>query len=217
MIRAVLCDIEGTTTSLSFVHDILFPISRDRMDSYIHEHWNSPELQALVQTLGNNPEEVVLVLEKWIDEDKKEGALKQIQGKIWKEAFECGAIRAHVYPDVPDSWRKWKERGLDIFIFSSGSIEAQKLLFAHTEAGDLTPSIDGYFDTTTGPKKDPKSYTQIAALINLEPAELLFFSDVESELDAARQAGLQTIHIDRDDKLQHSSHRISKTFDDAAI
>ena len=196
MIGAILCDIEGTTTSLSFVHDVLFPISRDRMESYTRDHWS--ELLLLVKDIGSNPEEVARVLRAWIDEDRKEGVLKQIQGKIWKDAFESGAIRAHVYPDVSRNWIAWKQRGIRIYIFSSGSVEAQKLLFAHTEEGDLTQLINGYFDTTTGPKKEAGSYKKIAKILNIKPEEVLFFSDVAEELDAARSAGMQTLLINRE-------------------
>ena len=151
--KAVLCDIEGTTTSLSFVHDILFPLSRREMDEFVRKNWRDPELQPLFAELNKSREEVIRLLQSWIDADKKEGLLKKIQGKIWKKAFEEGEIRSHVYPDVPKNWEKWKRGRIRIYIFSSGSVEAQKLLFEYSEAGDLTRWIDGYFDTAMGPKR----------------------------------------------------------------
>jgi enolase-phosphatase E1 len=231
MIHAALCDIEGTTTALSFVHDVLFPISRDRMHSYIRDHWS--EIYVLIKQIGNNPDDVAKILQSWIDEDRKEGVLKQIQGKIWKDAFESGAIRAHVYPDVRKNWARWKQRGIKIYIFSSGSVEAQKLLFGHTEEGDLTPLIDGYFDTTMGPKKDPVSYAKIASTVILKPEEIYFFSDVVEELDAARDAGMRTLLLNREGcdvvrasrplssadetSAPRSAHPVAMTFDSAAI
>ena len=214
MIRAVLCDIEGTTTPLSFVHDVLFPLSREKMDSFVRENWSSPEFLPVVEQLkkeiaDENPSaaDIVHLLHSWIDADKKEGALKQIQGKIWREAFESGQVCSPVYPDVPAKWAEWKKHGLQIFIYSSGSIEAQQLLFRYSEAGDLTRFIDGYFDTSTGPKKEVDSYKKIASVINLDPAEILFLSDVSAELDAARKAGLQTVLLVRD-----WPHSIATTF-----
>ncbi len=211
-IKAVLCDIEGTTTSLSFVHDVLFPLSRKEMDRFVHENWNDPELgQLFAQTQKQSPDEVIQLLKSWINADKKEGILKQIQGKIWKRAFESGQIRAHVYPDVSKKWNEWKDHGIKVYIFSSGSIEAQQLLFRFSEMGDLTGFIDGYFDTATGPKKDPESYRMIARVVQLPPKEMLFLSDVPAELDAARDAGLQTVLIVR------SGHDVAKSFEDIPL
>ena len=212
MIRAVLCDIEGTTTSLSFVHDVLFPLSREKMPSFIDENWTSPEFQPIFDELkkhaGNpTPAAVARLLQTWIEADKKEGALKQIQGRIWKDAFESGKIHAHIYPDVPEKWAEWKRLGLKIYIFSSGSVEAQQLLFRYSEAGDLTRYIDGYFDTRTGPKKEAASYLKIADSLKIDPAEIQFLSDILAELDAARQAGMQTVHL-----LRENAHPVAKTF-----
>jgi enolase-phosphatase E1 len=214
MIRAILCDIEGTTTPLSFVHDVLFPISKQRMDSFIRESWAAPDLKSTFDELKKqipnedpSPEDIVSLLQSWIDANKKERALKQIQGKIWKEAFESGQIRAPVYPDVPQKWAEWRQRGLQIYIFSSGSVEAQQLLFRYSVAGDLTQYINGYFDTDIGAKKEAASYEKIADELKTETAEILFLSDIVAELDAAREAGMQTVQLVRD-----SSHTIARTF-----
>ena len=209
MIRAVLCDIEGTTTALSFVHEVLFPLSRKEIGSYVREHWNDPDMKQLFEKLGSSTDDVVRLLISWIDADKKEGALKEIQGRIWKKGFESGEIQSHIYPDVPKRWSEWKDRGIKIYIFSSGSIEAQKLLFRYSEAGDLTSYIQDYFDTTTGPKKEPESYRKIAALIGFHPEEILFLSDVQAELDAAKSAGMKTTQIIRD-----PAHPLATSFDD---
>jgi enolase-phosphatase E1 len=214
MIRAVLCDIEGTTTSLSFVHDVLFPLSSEKMHSFIDDNWTSPDFQPILDQLKTqipdgdpSASAIAGLLQTWIDADKKEGTLKQIQGRIWKDAFESGKIRAHIYPDVPEKWTEWKGQGLKIYIFSSGSVEAQQLLFRYSEAGDLTRYIDGYFDTTTGPKKESASYIKIANMVKIDPTEILFLSDVLAELDAAREAGMKTVQLVRD-----SVHPIATTF-----
>ena len=213
--QALLCDIEGTTTSLSFAQDVLFPFSRREMRSFVHDHWKNPELRTVFDRLGtNSAEETTALLESWIDADRKEWALKLIQGKIWKRAFEGGEIRAHIYPDVPGKWSDWKTRGIKIYIFSSGSIEAQQLIFRYSEVGDLSPLIDGYFDTTTGPKKEPVSYRKIASAVGLNAADVLFASDVEAELDAASAAGMQTVHVLRDDPNVRSKHPRATSFAD---
>jgi enolase-phosphatase E1 len=218
MIRAVLCDIEGTTTSLSFVHDVLFPLSREKMHSFIQDNWASSEFQTILDELkkqipGNASASAVAdLLQTWIDADKKETTLKQIQGRIWKDAFESGKIKAHIYPDVPEKWAEWKRQGLKIYIFSSGSVEAQQLLFRYSEAGDLTQYIDGYFDTTTGPKKVAASYLEIANVVKIDPAGMLFLSDILAELDAAKEAGMQTIQL-----IRNSGHRIATTFQDIRL
>jgi enolase-phosphatase E1 len=218
MTRAVLCDIEGTTTSLSFVHDILFPLSRKEMGSFIQNHWSDPELQPIFAQLSKqSPDEVVRLLQSWIDEDKKEGTLKMIQGKIWKTAFESGQIRSYIYPDVPENWEKWKRLGIRIYIFSSGSIEAQKLLFRYSEAGDLTGRIDGYFDTLMGAKKEANAYTKIAGVTQLLAKEILFLSDIEAELDAAQSAGMQTTQLIRENAKAGTRHPAARTFDDVNL
>jgi enolase-phosphatase E1 len=216
MTRAVLCDIEGTTTSLSFAQDVLFPLSRKEMDFFVRKNWTDPELQPVfAQLKKQTPEEAIQLLQNWIDEDRKEWTLKQIQGKIWRSAFESGEIRSHIYPDVPKNWEKWKRRGIRIYIYSSGSVEAQKLLFRYSESGDLTNWIDGYFDTEMGAKKETKSYSNIAVVTQLPPEQFLFLSDVETELDAARVAGLRTTHVIRDEKTQPGGNHVAvKSFDE---
>jgi len=161
VIRGILLDIEGTTTPISFVYDVLFPYARAR----IHD----PHMLRLM------------------DEDRKTTELKELQGKIWQEGYRRGELRGEVFEDVPVALAKWKREGIDVRIYSSGSILAQKLLF-----GELTKLLNGYFDTTTGAKGDTESYVRIAAAFGFEPGEILFVSDVTRELDAARAAGMQT-------------------------
>lgn len=196
----MLCDIEGTTTSLRFVHDVLFPLSHRKMQEFIETNWQhlEPEIHELEKEIHPaGKEAIVRTLRNWIDADRKHPILKKIQGKIWKDAYEAGEIRGHVYPDVPENFRRWKKEGITIAIFSSGSVEAQQLLFRYSEMGDLTPFIDFYFDTGTGPKKEAESYKKIVDRMGLPASDILFFSDVEEELDAARRAGVQTKKIIR--------------------
>ena len=219
-IQAVLCDIEGTTSSLSFVHDVLFPLSYERMEDFIKQNWEEDlirqEIQQIKSQTGKTePDEIITTLRSWITEDRKEGALKSIQGKIWKDEFESGRIRGHVYPDVPPNFRKWHNSGVQICIFSSGSIEAQKLLFCYSDAGDLSQFISSHFDTRTGPKKEPSSYKNIASELSLPPENILFLSDIQSELDAARRAGMHTTQVLREGVIPNwSRHSKADSFDE---
>ena len=220
--KAVLCDIEGTTTSISFAHQVLFPISYERIESFVRNHRDPipEEIQSVKNaTSVSSIEEVIVVLKRWIEEDRKEGALKSIQGKIWKEAFEAGQIKGHVYPDVPIHFKKWHGLGIRIGIFSSGSVEAQKLIFRFSEAGDLTPYIDDYFDTKTGPKKESHSYQRIAEKLQLPASTILFLSDVTAELDAAAQAGMRTTLLLREGTAPPAAnqHPTALTFDEIEI
>lgn len=217
--RALLVDIEGTTTDIAFVHRTLFPIARAEMPRFVREHWEDPahaaSLAAVRRAVARDArrgeesvsvDEVVGRLVAWIDADVKETALKAIQGAIWREAYAGGALRSHVYDDVEPAFRRLREAGVPVYVFSSGSVEAQRLLFAHTIAGDLTGAIAGMFDTTTGPKRDPASYEKIAAAIGLSPGEVLFLSDVVAELDAARAAGMETLWIVRPGTAEGDAH-----------
>lgn len=211
-----LLDIEGTTTPVSFVYNILFPYARQRIKDYLLAHAGEPALHAdlrllaqenaidraagapiiyLSQTLAQDPAEALqssIAYLLWLmDRDRKSTALKSIQGKIWAEAYEQGRLHSEVFPDVPPAIRRW-HAAARVAIYSSGSIEAQQSIFRFSNAGDLTPWIDGYFDTRTGPKVESESYRQIAAATNTEPAQILFISDSIRELDAARDAGLDT-------------------------
>jgi enolase-phosphatase E1 len=197
MTKGILLDIEGTTTPIRFVYDVLFPFAR----VHAHEHLD-PEAERALKTehaadvasgLAPPPwPSGALAYVHWLmDQDRKSTALKNLQGTIWKEGYERGGLHGEVFPDVPVALQRWKEAGFDVRIYSSGSILAQRLLFSTTPDGDLTRFLNGYFDTTTGPKSESSSYSTIAKAFDLAPAEILFISDVVRELDAATAAGLQ--------------------------
>ena len=189
-IRAILTDIEGTTSSITFVTETLFPYARARMADYVAAH---PE--TVVDVPGDDP---VATLLGWIDIDAKETPLKTLQGLIWAEGYADGTLRGHVYPDAVAGLRRWHAVGLALYVFSSGSIAAQKLIFGHSVAGDLTPLFSGYFDTMTGPKRAAASYAKIADTIGLSVGNILFLSDTPVEIAAARDAGMAALLIDRD-------------------
>ena len=216
-IRALLLDIEGVTTSIEFVHDTLFPYARARLAGYLEQHSGEKACLADMERLrqehasdaeaqrpgwrDDSPQATLRSAAAYLDwlmeHDRKSTALKSIQGKIWQAGYHSGELRSHVYADVPPALERWRRAGIAISIYSSGSILAQKLLFAHTAAGDLCPFIHAYFDTTTGPKTVAESYCKIASALHLPPAAILFVSDTARELDAARSAGLQTRLCDR--------------------
>ena len=191
-----MTDIEGTTSSISFVADVLFPYARARLSSYCAAHpKETASILAEVQAL--EPGDPIATMTRWIDTDQKITPLKTLQGMIWDAGFRDGAFEGHVYPDAVAGLRRWHAAGLKLYVFSSGSVAAQKLIFGFSEAGDLTPLFSGYFDTTTGPKRDAIAYTRIAAAIGLPVADILFLSDVAAETDAAKTAGMKALLIDR--------------------
>ncbi|WP_294055904.1 acireductone synthase [Sphingomonas sp.] len=194
MTKAILLDIEGTTSSISFVADELFPYARAHLPAFVAAHPGEAAL-ILAEVGGEDP---VATLLQWIDEDRKATPLKTLQGLIWAEGYADGTLKGHVYPDTPAAIRRWVERGLSVNIYSSGSIAAQKLIFGHSIAGDLTPMLGGYFDTTIGPKREAESYRRIAEALALPAAEILFITDIDAEAGAAREAGLQALVIDRE-------------------
>jgi enolase-phosphatase E1 len=207
-VRAVLTDIEGTTTALAFVYEVLFPYAAARLEDVCsHSHGRREVAEALgllaeehrkearrrpppadLPPFGNGAPYARYLMAQ----DRKSTGLKQLQGLIWEEGYRDGTLRGHVFPDVPPALAAWSAAGMRLRVFSSGSVRAQRLLFAHTEYGDLTPYFEGFHDTTTGPKLKPASYTAIAAAYGLPPADILFLSDHTGELDAAVAAGMQT-------------------------
>jgi enolase-phosphatase E1 len=198
-IRAIVTDIEGTTSSIRFVKDVLFPYARKRLPAYVETHADTPEVQHWLHEAAREADlieasrqEVIELLLRWIDEDRKSTALKALQGLIWKDGYEEGEYRAHLYPEVAARLHAWRGEGLHLYVYSSGSVPAQKLFFRYSEAGDLTPVFAGYFDTETGPKRETESYQRIVEAIGERPEHVLFLSDIAEELDAARAAGLQT-------------------------
>jgi enolase-phosphatase E1 len=207
--RGILLDVEGTTSSISFVYDVLFPFARRHIGDFLAARAGDMSVRALAAALeaevaGGVPAapadlddptavtRVTLAALALMDRDAKVTSLKELQGMIWKGGFDSGELVAHVFDDVPPALAHWSDSGLDVRIYSSGSIDAQRLFFGHTAAGDLTPHLRGHYDTTTGPKREAASYRTIAADMQLEPREILFVSDVGAELDAAREAGMAT-------------------------
>ena len=204
MIKAILTDIEGTTSSLSFVKDVLFPYARERMTAFVREHGQETTVRGLldeVRAESGKPlsdGECAVLLLRWIDEDRKITPLKALQGIIWESGYRQGDFTGHVYDDAVRNLRRWKEQGIALYVFSSGSVQAQRLIFSHSDHGDLTPLFSGYFDTTIGTKRDVEAYRKIAAAVALEPAQVLFLSDIKEELDAARDAGMHAVWLVRE-------------------
>jgi enolase-phosphatase E1 len=226
VIRAIVTDIEGTTSSISFVKDVLFPFAYERLPAFIETHGDKPEVQFWLHEAAEEAgiveaprQEVIELLLRWIKEDRKSTALKALQGMIWQEGYEAGDYQAHMYPEVSAKLHAWRADGLHLYVYSSGSVPAQKLFFRYSEAGDLSPMFAGYFDTETGPKRERRSYELIAEAIGEQPAHILFLSDIVEELDAARDAGLRTGWLLREplaipDVPRHPTYR---TFDDIVL
>lgn len=204
MTPVVLLDIEGTVGDIAFVRDVLFPFARARIADVLKSRWREPEVAEAVRSARASssselptPADAARQFLGWMDEDKKITPLKALQGIIWREGYASGELKAHLYPDAIDAMRGWHARGVALFIYSSGSVEAQKLYFAHSVAGDLSALISGYFDTTTGPKGERASYLKIAETIGRRPGDLTFYSDAPAETDAAAAAGLHVYRVDR--------------------
>lgn len=202
--RVVLLDIEGTTSSVAYVFEVLFPYVRRELNRFLAERWDEPAVREarlqIEQDAGGKAmprDELATHICSLMDRDVKATGLKQLQGLIWDRGYRSGELRSHVFADVPDALRRWRTAGLQICIYSSGSIAAQRLFFTHTEGGDLTPLLDGYFDTTSGPKQAPDSYRNILATLGIAASDLLFVSDVPAELSAAEICGIQVALADR--------------------
>ncbi|MEN3950347.1 acireductone synthase [Iodidimonas sp. SYSU 1G8] len=205
-IRVILTDIEGTTTPVSFVYDVLFPYARARISAYVRDHRKDlTVLLAEVRQAGQGADltvdECIDLLLRWMDEDRKIAPLKTVQGMIWREGYETGRYAGQMFPDVAPALRSWTQRGCRVCIYSSGSVDAQELLFRHSDAGDLTPFISGYFDTRIGDKKEAVSYSRIAREIGVAPSSVLFLSDHPDELDAAARAGMTALGLCRPGNL----------------
>jgi enolase-phosphatase E1 len=225
--RAILLDIEGTTTPIAFVKDVLFPFARRNAAAFLEAHGREPEVEADLALLaqererepdGGAPDDPLSYLFWLMDRDRKSTALKALQGKIWRDGYDSGALVSEVYPDVPPALTRFRDAGIRVAIYSSGSVLAQHLLFAHTNtsAGDLRPFISAWFDTTTGGKKEAASYSRIASELRLEPRQVLFVSDAAEELDAAEQAGIDVALCVRPGTAEPtpSRHRIVRSFDE---
>ena len=196
-VMAVLTDIEGTTTPTAFVHDTLFPFARARLKLLLEERGREPAVAAELAEVarlapGVPPLDALLA---WMDRDAKVTPLKALQGIVWADGYASGELQGTLYPDVAPNLRRWAAAGVRLFVYSSGSVAAQRLIFRHSTAGDLAPLFEGFFDTRVGAKRELDSYDRIAIGIGVPTAELLFLSDLEAELDAAAAAGLRTCQV----------------------
>jgi len=201
-IRAVVVDIEGTTSSIAFVKEHLYPYARRRIPEYVREHAGAiqdiiDEVRRIEGSFSLDIPQLIAVLLSWMDDDRKLTPLKTLQGLVWREGFDSGTLCAPVYDDARRALTRWREQGLRLYVYSSGSVAAQRLLFSHTEQGDLTSLFSGYFDTTTGSKLTAESYRAIARSVGLPPESILFLSDHAGEIEAARAAGMQAVWVDR--------------------
>ncbi len=234
-VQVVLLDIEGTTTSVQFVYEVLFPYARRKVRGFLEQRLGEESIGADIDLLrqeylrdldqGLDPprweearamDSIVSYFRWLMAQDRKSTGLKSLQGKIWQEGYRAGKLHGQVYPDVPVAFDRWRRQDRFICIYSSGSVMAQKLLFSTTEAGDLTPYFRAHFDTTTGPKKQERSYLDIADALTRPPSKVLFLSDVEDELDAARLAGMKTGFCLRDgaSEPQAATHPVIRSFDE---
>jgi len=217
-VRAFLLDVEGTTTPIAFVYEVLFPYARRGLAGFLRAHADGPPVRDAIRHLreehrldlaakaappawppGEEVAPALAYLEWLMDADRKSTALKAMQGLVWQEGFRRGELQGQVYPDVPPALTRWRGQGRSTFIYSSGSVLAQRLIFSRTQAGDLTPLLAGYFDTTTGPKKDSSSYRRIADEIGALPGEVFFVSDSADEISTALGAGLRAALCARGD------------------
>ncbi len=204
-IKAILTGIEGTTSAVSFVFDVLFPFARKHLPAFVREHAEQPavaqQLQAVRDQAGEpdaEVERVIAILLEWIAEDRKATPLKALQGMVWEQGYNAGQLKGHVYPDAVDALKRWHQQGYRLYVYSSGSIQAQQLIFGCSEAGDLSGLFSGYFDTTSGPKREAQSYRTIAQAMDCPAEDILFLSDIVEALDAAKAAGMATCGLARD-------------------
>ena len=215
MITHVLTDIEGTTTAIAFVHRTLFPYAASALEDFLARRGGDEDVMTILADVPG--EDKLATLRGWMASDAKVTPLKALQGLIWRQGYEDGALSGHLWPDVAPALRDWHARGLHLAIYSSGSEEAQRLLFRHSEAGDLEPLFEGFFDTRMGMKREATSYTRIAEAWGVAPASILFLSDVAEELDAARAAGLGTCQLVRAEDGTRPSGRHPEVMDFNAI
>lgn len=217
---ALVTDIEGTTSDISFVQKVMFPYARQALPKYLSTHAQDPKVSPWIAQIAaevgcesNDLATISTTLTRWIDEDRKHTALKALQGQVWEQAFRNGEFVAHAYPDAVSALQRWHADGIPLYVYSSGSIQAQKLYFEHTQDGDLRPCFSDYFDTTSGPKREADSYRRIANSIGLPPQNILFLSDIGAELDAARAAGWKTAQVVREGTSAAPNHLQVSRFD----
>ena len=223
-IKVIVTDIEGTTSAIDFVHEVLFPYASKHLPDFVRKCQSDPDLEPILDSVRNeageadaDTERVIEILLQWIDADRKVTALKALQGLVWKHGYENGDFTGHMYEDAVTNLRSWAAAGIALYVYSSGSVGAQKLLFGYSDAGDLTPLFRGYYDTNIGHKREAGSYRNIAEDIGISATEILFLSDVAEELDAAAAAGMQTLQLVRDEKVVVGRHRSAHDFDEVLL
>ncbi|MEZ9820533.1 acireductone synthase [Shewanella sp. 10N.286.45.A1] len=223
-IRAIVVDTAGTTTDLNFIEDILFPYSAKVLPAFLEENKNNVLVENCicdVQDIALEPDadlaRVTEILLQWIEEDRKATPLKTIQGLIWKQGYANGEFKGHIFPDFIEALDGYKQQGLRVYSFSSGSVDAQKLLFGNSDAGDLTDKFNGHFDTRTGNKRFKQAYCNILNTISLSPKQILFVSDVLEELKAASEAGLNVVQMVRQDSQRTGDFKQISSFAELEI
>ncbi|NYT71143.1 acireductone synthase [Halomonas sp. QX-2] len=223
-VRAIVTDIEGTTTDINFVHKVLFPYAHAKLPDFLRANADTPAVAEQIDAVRsemdapNTPLEAVIdQLLHWIETDQKVTPLKALQGMVWADGYQRGDFKGHLYSDVAPALRQWKDAGKALYVYSSGSVQAQKLLFGYSDAGDLTPLFSGYFDTHIGHKREAAAYHRIVAELDLSPAAVLFLSDVVEELDAAKKAGMQTLQLVREGTQPGNTHACVTRFDEIAL
>lgn len=205
----ILTDIEGTTTPKTFVFDVLFPYFLAHLDE-VRIHQNEPDFSKSIQLVKETIKEeqgsstvsfddVIKALKHWVDIDRKHPALKTLQGLIWEKGYRKGSLKGVLYDDVPTQLKKWSKEGIKLGVYSSGSVKAQKLLFGFSNFGNFCTLFSAYFDTAVGHKREVNSYKRIVQELELNAQDILFLSDIAEELDAAKEAGMQTIQLIRDE------------------
>ena len=225
--KYILTDVEGTTTSISFVHETLFPFAKERLKSFVEKNIQSLQVvEALEQTkktaleeqgLSLNNAEACDFLLEWIKNDRKHPALKNLQGLIWEEGYLSGAIKGHVYSDVEEALKSWTQKGLTLGVYSSGSIKAQHQIFEFSIVGNLRKYFSHHFDTGVGHKREVESYKKISEALKLPASEILFLSDIKEELDAAKSAGMKTIQLVRQDDVILGDHEKVANFSEIKV
>lgn len=214
MIRAIVTDIEGTTSSIAFVHDVLFPYARSHLGDYLRNHFQETPvancLHDVCQMAGHEMEldDIISQLEEWMAADRKITALKTLQGFVWEAGYASGDFKGHIYEDAWQQLVTWYQQGIMLYVYSSGSVRAQQLLFGHTAYGDLNNLFAGYFDTRIGAKTEPTSYRHIIEQLSFAAHEILFLSDIRQELDAARSAGMKTRWLVRNGPVDKAAEHI---------
>jgi enolase-phosphatase E1 len=226
VIKAIVTDIEGTTSSIQFVHEVLFPYATKKLANFIRQHRGDSAVETQLRDVAdqagldiNNTEQLITQLLQWIAEDKKITALKALQGLVWEHGYRNGDYLAHIYPDALTELINWHKQGIDLYVYSSGSIHAQKLFFGFNEGGDLQYLFKNYFDTTSGPKRESESYRAIQKAIGIAAREILFLSDIVEELNAANEAGMHTAWVQREPAplIRHPQHQCVNNFADIQI